>query len=74
MSWRRCIGIEPIYDSISAARAGLKSGGTTSVPSISVNIISNLGVRYFYIQFCVHFLDILTIQPSGNPSEFSHSL
>ena len=45
--WRRCIGIEPIYDSISAARAGLKSGGTTSVPSISVNIISNLGVRYF---------------------------
>ncbi len=36
--WRRCIGIEPIYDSVSAARAGLKSGAPTSDASISVQM------------------------------------
>ena len=36
--WRRRIGIEPIYDSVSAARAGLKSGAPTSDASISVQM------------------------------------
>ena len=38
VGWRRCIGIEPIYDSVSAARAGLKSGAPTSDASISVQM------------------------------------
>ena len=36
--WRRCIGIEPIYDSVSAAHAGLKSGAPTSGAASSVHI------------------------------------
>ena len=36
--WRRRIGIEPIYDIVSAARAGLKSGAPTSDASISVQM------------------------------------
>jgi len=38
IGWRRRIGIEPIYDSVSAARAGLKSGAPTSDASISVQM------------------------------------
>ena len=49
LRWRRCIGIEPIYDSISAARAGLKSGASTSDASISVNNNSDLWVCDFLI-------------------------
>ena len=42
VGWRRCIGIEPIYDSISAVHSGLKSGAPTSDASISVNNNSDL--------------------------------
>ena len=38
IGWRRRIGIEPIYDSVSAAHAGLKSGAPTSDASISVQM------------------------------------
>ena len=47
--WRRSIGIEPIYDSVSAARAGLKSGAPTSDASISVNNNSDLRFCDFLI-------------------------
>ena len=45
----RCIGIEPIYDSVSAARAGLKSGTPTSDASISINNNSDLRFCDFLI-------------------------
>ena len=45
--WRRRIGIEPIYDSVSAVHSGLKSGAPTSDASISVNNNSALGVCNF---------------------------
>ena len=55
MWWRRCIGIEPIYDSVSAARAGLKSGAPTSDASISMNNNDDLGVCFFLKPFRMHF-------------------
>jgi len=47
VGWRRCIGIEPIYDSVSAVHSGLKSGAPTSGASISVYDNSDLGVYNF---------------------------
>ena len=47
LGWRRCIGIEPIYDSVSAVHSGLKSGAPTSDASISVNDNSEFGVCNF---------------------------
>ena len=55
LEWRRSIGIEPIYDSVSAARAGLKSGAPTSDASISVNNNSDLQFGFFHNPFCLHF-------------------
>ena len=56
LRWRRCIGIEPIYDSVSAARAGLKSGAPTSGASISENNFSDLQFSVFSKSILYAFL------------------
>ena len=58
LRWRRCIGIEPIYDSVSAVHSGLKSGAPTSDASISVNNNSDLGGLQFFMFLFVHTLAI----------------
>ena len=70
VDWRRRIGIEPIYDSVSAARAGLKSGAPTSDASISVFNFSDLQFSVFSKSILYAFLYAfrinLSIQPLRN--------
>ena len=62
--WRRRIGIEPIYDSVSAARAGLKSGAPTSDASISVHNNSDLQFSVFSKSILSAFLSAFRINLS----------
>ena len=64
IGWRRRIGIEPIYDSVSAARAGLKSGAPTSDASISVNYFSDLQFIVFSKSILSAFLSAFRINLS----------